>query len=166
MACTSMIIGEGPRSLLGQNYDFALGDGAIFVNASGKEKTSLAEGDERALHWRAKYSSVAFAQFGKELPISGMNEKGLTIQGLWNEDASYPKVNRRESADDVGRRTSCEIARPGGALFLRGDNPIWTKSGAGSGRMEQGDDAGPEGRDQISKTPVVAAQARCDVVDM
>lgn len=98
MACTSMIIGEGPRSLLGQNYDFALGDGAIFVNASGKEKTSLAEGDQRALHWRAKYSSVAFAQFGKELPISGMNEKGLTIQGLWNEDASYPKVNRRETA--------------------------------------------------------------------
>jgi len=98
MACTSMIIGEGPRSLLGQNYDFALGDGAIFVNASGKEKTSLAEGDQRPLKWRATYSSVVFSQFGKEMPISGMNEKGLVVQGLWNEDASYPPVNRQTSA--------------------------------------------------------------------
>lgn len=98
MACTSMIVGDGPRSLLGQNYDFALGDGAIFVNASGKEKTSLAEADQRPLRWQATYSSVVFAQFGKEMPISGMNEKGLVIQGLWNEDASYPTVNRQTTA--------------------------------------------------------------------
>ncbi len=98
LACTSMIIGDGPRSLLGQNYDFALGEGAVFVNTSGKEKASLAEGDERALHWRAKYSSVVFTQFGKEMPISGINERGVTIQGLWNEDANYPPVNRRETA--------------------------------------------------------------------
>lgn len=98
LACTSMIIGEGPRSLLGQNYDFALGDGAIFVNASGKEKVSLAEGDQLPLRWRATYSSVVFSQFGKEMPISGMNEKGLVIQGLWNEDASFPPVNRQTAA--------------------------------------------------------------------
>lgn len=44
----------------------------------------------------AKYASITFSQFGLELPTSGMNEAGLIVQMLWDEDNLIP-----DQPDDV-----------------------------------------------------------------
>lgn len=95
VACTSVVLGQGDRVLLGQNYDFAYTHGAIFVNASGKKKQALVDKGDLSMKWESRYSSVVFSQFGRELPTSGMNEKGLTIQLLWNEDGVFPEVDAK-----------------------------------------------------------------------
>lgn len=95
LACTSVVLGQGNRVLLGQNYDFAYTHGAIFVNASGKKKQALVDPGDLAIEWESRYSSVVFSQFGRELPTSGMNEEGLTVQLLWNEDDAFPEVDAK-----------------------------------------------------------------------
>lgn len=97
-ACTSIVTGSGSQTLLGLNYDFALHHGALFINAAGKRKTSLADHGERALTWTARFSSAVLSQFGRELPIAGINEAGLTIQGLWNEDSGFAPVDPTHTA--------------------------------------------------------------------
>lgn len=95
LACTSVVLGQGDRLLLGQNYDFAYTHGSIFVNASGKKKRALVDKGDVAIEWVSRYSSVVFSQFGRELPTSGMNNTGLTIQLLWNEDGPFPDVDSK-----------------------------------------------------------------------
>lgn len=92
-ACSLFVLEGNDRLVLGENYDFYYGHGAIFVNPSGLNKTGLSDPTYTSVKWRAKYSSVTFNQFGRELPTSGMNEKGLTVFLLWNLDGGYPKVD-------------------------------------------------------------------------
>lgn len=96
--CTSVVVGDKNLFLLGQNYDFAYDHGAIFVQGRGKQKYSLGEKNDLPVKWMTKYSSIIISQFGRELPASGMNEKGLIVQQLWNLDGSFPKIDPSRTA--------------------------------------------------------------------
>lgn len=41
------------------------------------------------------YGSITFTQFGRELPMSGMNEKGLVVVMMYHEDGEYPNEDAR-----------------------------------------------------------------------
>lgn len=98
MACTSIAIEGKNGLLLGQNYDFAYEHGAVFVNPSKLQKISLHNPPETPIKWLAKYASISFSQFGMELPTSGMNEQGLMVQMLWDEDNPIPKQTKESPA--------------------------------------------------------------------
>lgn len=85
-ACTSFVLQSSQGFSLGQNYDFALTHAGIFINQSGYIKTSLVNHPKNEFSWVSKYGSLTFSQFGQELPASGINEKGLIVQMLWNFD--------------------------------------------------------------------------------
>lgn len=89
--CTSVAARGSDSFHVGQNYDFALTHGAVFINQAGVEKESLIENKQNRFTWVAKYPSITLSQFGQELPASGMNGKGLVVQMLWNEDEQTPK---------------------------------------------------------------------------
>lgn len=91
-ACTTMVIGT-EKKILAENYDFYYGHGEVYRNPSGLLKTALGESDHKLPKWRSRFSSVTFNQFAREMPTSGMNEKGLAIALMWNLDGEYPKID-------------------------------------------------------------------------
>lgn len=89
MACTVAVI-AGTERFMAANYDFAFGHGLILINPRHLFKESLYDRDEDRVVWTALYGSVTLNQFGRELPTGGMNEKGLSIELLWQDDAELP----------------------------------------------------------------------------
>lgn len=89
--CTSIKLKNSQSIILAQNYDFYYGHGAVFSNQRWISKAALSdsltkEGYETGVHtsavWVSKFGSITFNQFAKELPICGINEKGLAIVSM------------------------------------------------------------------------------------
>ncbi|MBU9710184.1 linear amide C-N hydrolase [Evansella tamaricis] len=99
--CTTFTLNKDETLLLGQNYDFYYGHGLIVVSPRGLKKESLTEEGERKVAWITKYGTVTFSQFGRELPMSGMNETGLTIAMMFHEDGVFPQKDERPALNEL-----------------------------------------------------------------
>jgi len=98
-ACTTFCLKNKGEVLFGKNYDWMIGDGLIFVNKRGVEKSAMVSGNETAARWISKYGNVTFNQYGRDNPSGGMNEAGLVIELMWLEDTQYPKTDARPVVD-------------------------------------------------------------------
>ena len=94
-ACTTFCLRHNGEVLFGKNYDWMVGDGLIFVNKRGVEKSAVSEGVPNPARWVSQYGSVTFNQYGRENPSGGMNETGLVIELMWHADAQYPQADAR-----------------------------------------------------------------------
>ena len=94
-ACTTFCLRRHGEVLFGKNYDWMVGDGLIFVNKRGVEKSAVSEGGPNPARWVSQYGSVTFNQYGRENPSGGINETGLVIELMWHADAQYPKADAR-----------------------------------------------------------------------
>jgi penicillin V acylase-like amidase (Ntn superfamily) len=103
LACTTFCLKNNGEVLFGKNYDWMIGDGLVFVNKRGVEKSAMTSamtsGNETAARWISKYGSVTFNQYGKDNPSGGMNEAGLVIELMWLDDTEYPKPDSRPVVD-------------------------------------------------------------------
>jgi penicillin V acylase-like amidase (Ntn superfamily) len=99
LACTTFCLKNKGEVLFGKNYDWTIGDGMIFVNKRGVEKSALADDNETPARWVSKYGNVTFNQYGKDNPSGGMNEAGLVIELMWLDDTQYPKPDSRPVVD-------------------------------------------------------------------
>ena len=97
LGCTTFCLKNKKEILFGKNYDWAIGDGMIFVNKRGVSK--LSSEDENPAKWVSKYGSVTFNQYGWESPSGGMNEEGLVIELMWLDDTQYPLADERPTID-------------------------------------------------------------------
>jgi penicillin V acylase-like amidase (Ntn superfamily) len=95
LACTTFCLKNNGEVLFGKNYDWMIGDGMIFVNKRGVEKSAMTTGSEAPARWVSKYGNVTFNQYGKDNPSGGMNEAGLVIELMWLDDTVYPKPDAR-----------------------------------------------------------------------
>lgn len=87
--CSVIGVHQGSRAFLGASYDFYYGHGILVTNKRGLVKTAL--GDRPPYHqWAARYGSLTFNQFGRELPTCGMNEQGLAVHLLQLEGGRLP----------------------------------------------------------------------------
>lgn len=98
-ACTTFCLKNNGEVLFGKNYDWMIGDGLVFVNKRGVEKTAFVSGGETPARWVSRYGNVTFNQYGKDNPSGGMNEAGLVIELMWLEDTQYPKPDSRPVVD-------------------------------------------------------------------
>ena len=98
-ACTTFCLKNKGEVLFGKNYDWMIGDGMVFVNKRGVEKSAMVSGNETPARWVSKYGNVTFNQYGKDNPSGGMNEAGLVIELMWLEDTEYPKADTRPVID-------------------------------------------------------------------
>jgi len=100
LACTTFCLKNGGGEVLfGKNYDWNIGDGMIFVNKRGVEKSALVSGADTPARWVSKMGSVTFNQYGRDNPSGGMNEAGLVIELMWLDDTQYPKADARPVVD-------------------------------------------------------------------
>lgn len=86
ITCSAFVI-NSDKIYLGKNLDWELGNGIIVFNPANELKKSCVSGKK----WRSKFSSITFNQFGKNLPLGGMNEAGLVIEELSTWPCEYPK---------------------------------------------------------------------------
>lgn len=84
----------------GRNFDWNVGIGAVMVNQRGVKKTAFVLPPERPLSWVATYGSVTFNQFSKEIPVGGMNEKGLVVESLVST-AQHPAKDDRPAVNEL-----------------------------------------------------------------
>lgn len=87
--CPTFTLRNHKSILLGQNYDFYYVHGLIVASKRGLQKEAFKKKGRIGAAWTFKYGNVTFVQFGRELPMSGMNEKGLAIAMMYHEDGQY-----------------------------------------------------------------------------
>jgi choloylglycine hydrolase len=91
-ACTTVCVGSDDRPVVAYNYDFHPFEGLVLVNKRGTRKRSRFEG---GASWTSRYGSVTFNQFGRDNPMTGINEKGFMISLMWLDGTEYPPADGR-----------------------------------------------------------------------
>ncbi len=94
LPCTSFYIYTGDEAVVGKSFDWSVCDGMVVVNKRGIAKEALV-GDDNPARWTSTYGSVTFNQYGRELPLGGINEAGLVVEVLWLKEAEYPTPDER-----------------------------------------------------------------------
>jgi penicillin V acylase-like amidase (Ntn superfamily) len=87
-ACTAFVLQRGEERAVCRNFDWETGTALLLVNPRGLGKSSLAT--HHPAKWAARYGSVTVNQFGREMPLEGMNEAGLVVATLWLDETSLP----------------------------------------------------------------------------
>lgn len=83
-ACTTFLAEAEGRVVVGKSYDWSNERGHVVVNPRGLTKTALVvEPRATPATWTARYASLTFNQYGRELPNGGMNERGLVVEVMW-----------------------------------------------------------------------------------
>jgi len=94
-ACTTFCINDGESLVFGRNYDWSIGVGLVMVNRSGIVKSALIPPTDVPAQWVSKYGNITFNQYGRGLPMGGMNEKGLVVEQMWLQETKYPEPDDR-----------------------------------------------------------------------
>jgi penicillin V acylase-like amidase (Ntn superfamily) len=98
-ACTTALDVDPRRPIVAYNYDFGIGQGLVLVNKRGVEKASgVGRGGAR---WQSRFGSITFVQFGRDNPMTGMNEAGLVTTQMWLDSARYEGPDARPAVDEL-----------------------------------------------------------------
>ncbi len=100
VACLTFCLKYDKGVIYGRNFDWNSGVGALVVNPRGIKKRAFVRPPDRPLAWVSQYGSVTFNPLGRELPVGGMNEKGLVIESMVCE-AEYPPRDGRKSINEL-----------------------------------------------------------------
>lgn len=90
-ACTTMF--QSTSAVFAYNYDFDTGVGHVLVNKRGMRKVAAV--DKNPARWESRFGSITFVQFGRDNPMTGMNEAGLTVSQMWLDETRYEAVDDR-----------------------------------------------------------------------
>lgn len=101
LACSAFASPGRTLPVLAKNFDWVLGHGQINVNQRNVAKRALVRKPENGYLWVSKYGSITFNQFGRDLPMGGMNEKGLAIEILWLDSAKFPARDKQDAINEA-----------------------------------------------------------------
>ncbi|HXJ80014.1 MAG TPA: linear amide C-N hydrolase [Candidatus Methylomirabilis sp.] len=93
LSCTTVCLLEKEKAVVAYNYDFHSPEGLVLVNKRGTKKVSSVR--TQGATWTATYGSVTFNQFGRDNPMTGINEKGLVMAQMWLDETRYPPADTR-----------------------------------------------------------------------
>jgi penicillin V acylase-like amidase (Ntn superfamily) len=93
LSCTTVCLLEKEKAVVAYNYDFHPPEGLVLVNKRGTKKMSVLR--TQGATWAATYGSVTFNQFGRDNPMTGINEKGLMVSQMWLDETKYPPADSR-----------------------------------------------------------------------
>ncbi len=101
LACTTFFVSshEGDN-VVAKGHDWGRG-GFLMSNPRNviKKAMKMDRASELAV-WTAKYGSLTYTMFGKDLPVSGMNEAGLTVQMFVLRGSQYPRDPTKPSLNE------------------------------------------------------------------
>lgn len=92
-ACTTIAFTDRTRPILAYNFDFPIGQAVVLINKRGLAKVSETQG--RPARWQVKFASITFNMFGRDSPMTGMNEAGLATSQMWLDEARYEAPDDR-----------------------------------------------------------------------
>lgn len=97
-ACTAFLQDGGGTLVAGKNLDWNLDVGLLIVNKKGVSKRAMTlDPREKTAQWVSQYGSVTFNQYGREIPMGGMNEAGLVVECLWLDNTRNPTPDERST---------------------------------------------------------------------
>ncbi len=97
-ACTSFVLSDGERVLLGSNFDNDFKPGMLYVNKRGVRKTGLDLNDQSSsARWTSKYGSVTVNTAPYQYAWAGINEAGLAISTMQLGKTAVPPPDDRPS---------------------------------------------------------------------
>lgn len=101
--CASFSLSVSKSAVMGRNYDWYQDHGYAIINPKhvSKKAILLNASSSRPATWTSQYGSVTFNQHGRELPLGGINEKGLSVEVLWLGETSYPSVASNASINEL-----------------------------------------------------------------
>jgi choloylglycine hydrolase len=100
--CSTTAIPQSKLKLVGKSYDWHQDTGYVTVNKRHVQKSSvLAAPGDKAVKWVSRYGSLTFNQYGREFPLGGINEKGLVVEIMWLKESVYPKVDGRQTLNEL-----------------------------------------------------------------
>ena len=97
--CSTFLLKHGNQSVFGKNYDWNIEEGMVVINKKGVSKTAI--NYTNPVTWKSKYGSVTFNQYGQGFPCGGMNEAGLVIELMWQDEAEFPSPDSRPEIDNM-----------------------------------------------------------------
>ena len=101
LGCTTFAMTKLAEPVVGKSYDWHLGHGMVLVNKRGQRKKALHLTHTAPLVWESKFGSVTFNQYGREMPLGGMNEAGLVIEVMWLDKTQYPPVESAPAVNEA-----------------------------------------------------------------
>jgi hypothetical protein len=102
LACTAFLLEQGDDVVVAKSYDWDQGAALVLWNKRGVAKASIPLASlSRPLQWYSRYASLTFNQYGRELPVGGMNEAGLVVETLWLESGQNEPRDGRPTLNEL-----------------------------------------------------------------
>lgn len=108
-ACTDFLIQTKDNTVLNsRSMEFAINlQTELTTYPRGESVQSPAPNGKEGLSWTSKYGYVAFTVFNLDFAVDGMNEKGLSMGGLWLPGTQYETISPENSSsalliNDIG----------------------------------------------------------------
>ena len=104
-ACTNItLIAKNGDVVVGRSMEFGPSLGShVMTSPRGRMMQSPGPKGSQGMHWTSKYGYAFFNYFGQSHPIDGMNEKGLSLGGLYlpgyTEYQTVPKGKSSQAMD-------------------------------------------------------------------
>lgn len=100
-ACTTFLIPNSPNVVMGKSFDWDESHGMWMANKANVLKKGLGlKPTDNPPSWKSKYASFTVNHVGREFPLNGINEKGLTVEIMIGGDNDLP-VDGRPSLNEV-----------------------------------------------------------------
>jgi hypothetical protein len=115
LACSAFSVKTKSGRVVGKTHEWFEKDGMVVLNQRNIQKRSLdvffdffsllqnREKRKPGLTWVSRFASLTFNQYGKEMPIGGVNEKGLVIESLNYpaEATDLPRKDKRAALNEL-----------------------------------------------------------------
>ncbi|MFN0065940.1 MAG: linear amide C-N hydrolase [Chlamydiales bacterium] len=109
LACTDFLLQATDQNVVvGRSMEFGLLlNSEIIIHPSGERQVSRLETGRDGKSWLSQYAYVGCTYFGFDKIIDGMNDQGLSVEGLWLPGTEYPKISLKDPSniiafEDVG----------------------------------------------------------------
>ncbi|MFC1884144.1 linear amide C-N hydrolase [Thermodesulfobacteriota bacterium] len=102
--CTTFSIESDGRHVIGKNYDWHLERGLLIINKRSVSKNaieSLEKDPGPYAKWISRYGSLTFNQYGREVPMGGINEAGLVVEIMSLGTTRYPQPDSRSAINPL-----------------------------------------------------------------
>jgi penicillin V acylase-like amidase (Ntn superfamily) len=102
--CTTFSLEHNGQPFFGKNYDWHLERGLVIINKRGVSKAALEDRKKEPgpyARWTSRYGSLTFNQYGRELPMGGINEAGLVVELMSLMDTKYPPTDDRPAISEL-----------------------------------------------------------------
>jgi penicillin V acylase-like amidase (Ntn superfamily) len=98
-SCTSVCLANNNHIIFGNNLDWFIEDGIIYINKPYVKKRGL--WFDNPAEWVSKYASITTNQEGREFPSRGMNEAGLVVGEMTLTVSEYPDRDDRAALNPL-----------------------------------------------------------------